>query len=299
MKRLIVLAGLLFFVTGISAQQLPVQSQFMYNKILINPATFDVGEQHLIWLKHRSQWTGFDDAPRTQLMGYNQALPNEKMVVGGYLFNDRFGPIRSIGMNGSYSYQLALNNDDLLFGMGISAGMYQIFLDAELVRLHEQDDDILTTGNDGVTLVPDAAFGTYLHNSDFYLGFSVLHLMKNRVLPYSANDLYANMALVHHYYLMGGYSFELNDDHDINANLLFDYIEGNIAHANIGATWSYKEFLNLGLGYSTNDAIILNTRFRIKEQYILGYSFDVVTSKLRDYNSGSHEITVGYRLFAD
>jgi len=296
MKKLLYICALVGIATSGYAQQLPVESQFMFSKVLVNPGVRDVDQEGIVWLKHRSQWVGFEDAPRTQLFGYNQALKNNKMIVGGYFFNDRYGPIRNSGFNINYSYHLDLNDDDLKLGLGLGLGLYQFAINGDLVRLHDQDDALVNESNNGRTWVPDASFGAYLYDKNWYAGLSILHLMRNKVNPYKANDIYANLASVHHYYLTGGYRHELNDEHAVKPNLLVDYIEGNILHMNLGVQWEYKKMMDLGLAWSTKDAIVFTSRFVIKENVQFSYSYDMTISKLRNYNSGSHEFMLGYRI---
>ena len=297
-NRMIPFLVLVLVVTTATAQQLPVQSQFMFSKMLINPAVKDTAEESVIWLKHRSQWVGFEDAPLTQLAGYHHEIKHHNMVVGGYLFNDRYGPIRNIGLNGTYSYHIALNERDLKLGLGLGLGIYQFLLDGDLIRLHDPDDDIVSEGNRGNTWVPDGSFGAYLYDKKFYVSLSILHLLRNKILPFKTSDIYANLAARHHYYIMAGYRFDMGEKQALKPNILFDYTEGNIPHANIGVIWEYQGFMNFGLAYSTLDAVVLSTKFIIKDRFILAYSYDAIVSKMRSYNSGSHEVMLGYRLNA-
>jgi hypothetical protein len=55
-----------------------------------------------------------------------------------------------------------------------------------------------------------------------------------------------------------------------------------------------KDFWWIGLSYRTGDAISILTGFQINSQFRIFYSYDYSLSKLTKYNSGSHEITIGY-----
>ena len=50
----------------------------------------------------------------------------------------------------------------------------------------------------------------------------------------------------------------------------------------------------LGASYRFKDAVVLVAGVRVKNRLKLAYSYDIVTSPLRTYNSGSHEIILSF-----
>ena len=57
----------------------------------------------------------------------------------------------------------------------------------------------------------------------------------------------------------------------------------------------YQDLLWLGLSYRQSDAFVL--LFGIDYgQYFFGYSYDTSVSEINGYNSGSHELVVGYNF---
>ncbi len=48
-----------------------------------------------------------------------------------------------------------------------------------------------------------------------------------------------------------------------------------------------------GLGYRTGDAFVGMIEFQVTPQIRAGYAYDMSTSKLRTYTSGSHEVMLG------
>lgn len=53
-----------------------------------------------------------------------------------------------------------------------------------------------------------------------------------------------------------------------------------------------KKQLIAGFSFRLNDAIALQLGYTIKEKLQISYSYDIVTSPLRKYQSGSHELTI-------
>ena len=73
MKRNLLI--LLFFVaiSGVYAQQESQFTQFMYNKLLINPAYAGSRGVPSVTAVYRSQWVGFEGAPQSMLATFNRS----------------------------------------------------------------------------------------------------------------------------------------------------------------------------------------------------------------------------------
>jgi hypothetical protein len=50
----------------------------------------------------------------------------------------------------------------------------------------------------------------------------------------------------------------------------------------------------VGAGYRVQDAIVLQAGMEIIPNMKLGYSYDLTTSEIKTYSSGTHEIVLGY-----
>ena len=98
---------LLFLMISVycSAQQLPHYSLYMFNDAVINPAVVGTKDYNRIDLISRSQWSGFEGAPKTQLLSYQRAQ-GENMGLAGTVFNDVTGPISRTGVQLSYAYNI-------------------------------------------------------------------------------------------------------------------------------------------------------------------------------------------------
>jgi hypothetical protein len=51
-----------------------------------------------------------------------------------------------------------------------------------------------------------------------------------------------------------------------------------------------------GLSYRLKDAISVLLGYIYDEQFYFGYAYDIGTTDLRKFNSGTHEIMIGYRF---
>ena len=55
--------------------------------------------------------------------------------------------------------------------------------------------------------------------------------------------------------------------------------------------------LTLGVAWRWDAAMIFMAGFQISDGLYIGYGYDLETTKLRRYNSGSHEIFLRFELF--
>ena len=91
------------------SHQLPLNSQYKYNPLVINPAFSGITESSSIILMNRNQWTGFVDEPiRTTSISAHHALNNQKHGLGSLLFSDRTGAINIHGLDLMYSFKFPI-----------------------------------------------------------------------------------------------------------------------------------------------------------------------------------------------
>ncbi|MBI4645032.1 MAG: PorP/SprF family type IX secretion system membrane protein [Bacteroidia bacterium] len=167
--------------TGLYAQQLPQQSQYMFNDLMYNPAVAGTRDYYQAISNNRYQWIGIVDAPRTYMLsvyGPNRGL---NMGYGGYIFNDVTGPTSRTGLNAAYAYQFKAT-EDLKISLGLSLGLLQYKVDFTKITFKEEEKTIENELN--TDYMPDANFGVYVFSSKYYGCFSVNQLFNNRIKIY-------------------------------------------------------------------------------------------------------------------
>jgi type IX secretion system PorP/SprF family membrane protein len=96
---------------------------------------------------------------------------------------------------------------------------------------------------------------------------------------------------------MGGYVFDLNPNLKFKPAVMFKAVQGAPIQSDITANFLFSEKLTLGAAYRVNAAWSALAAFQITDGLMLGYSYDGDTTKLANYNSGSHEIFLRFELF--
>ena len=286
---------LLLFITlagVVNAQQQPLYSQYMFNRFLLNPAITGNVDYIPLRLTARQQWVGIDNAPSTQAISGHTLLGNKSMGVGGYIFADRFGPETKIGLQGTYSYILELNsiNSKLSFGLALKAFQYK--LDYNQMTAIDEGDEVLYK-NSETAFVPDADFGIYLQGERYFAGVSATQLIQ---LPIKIAEKEVDKnSMIRHYYLLGGYKFQLGEQFELEPSILAKGTEKTPFNLDVNLRGIYMQNYWLGASYRTSGEIIamLGVKFN---GFIFGYAFDYSTSEIKNFQSGSHEIMIGYNF---
>ena len=277
----------LVFVNYSQAQQLPHYSLYMFNDIAINPAVCGTKSSDMVFLSHRSQWSGFDGAPKTQLLSYNRNQ-NKNMGLGAVLFNDVTGPVSMTGAQISYGYNVKMSYEYTL-SFGLSANIFQYVFDGTKTQLHDDIYDPAAPGILEKTLVADATFGTYFYNDKLYIGLSVPNLIQSKI------NITTDNRLSRHYFIHSGYKFTLNNKFDFEPSLMFKATSSTPLQFDLNLRTIYDNKYWGGLSYRHKDAFVVMLGMDYKN-YAFGYSFDFILSDINSHASGSHGITLGYKF---
>jgi type IX secretion system PorP/SprF family membrane protein len=293
MKTKYTILSFVFMLSNLVAQQLPQYSQYMLNQMAINPAVAGKDDFSEVRSNNRLQWVGITDAPRTYMLTLQGPIKAKNMGLGMNLYTDIVGPTRRTGLNFSYAYHLKVT-EDIKLSMAVSGGILQWGIDGNKLTLHDDgDQQLLTTYQ--TTIVPDFGTGLYLYQKNkFYLGFSVPQIYQAQIKLYKG--AYKNSKIVQQYNLNGGYTFELNDDFKVEPSFLLKYEYPAPPKLDIGVRGIYKDQIWLGAAYRTNDAISAIVGYVYQDYLMIGYSYDITTSKIQKYAGGTHEVMLGIKF---
>jgi len=286
--KLITLKILLILVAfQVSGQQLTQQSQYMLNHFDINPAVAGSNEFLNLSFSFRKLWTGIIGSPSLQTLSSHMEV-YDGMGVGAKIFNYTAGPERKTGFEGAYAYHLSLDNIESKIAFGLSFEIYQYFLDKSGMDVEEEDDEAFLGTEE--MIVPDGSFGTYLYGKTYYVGLAVPQLIQRNIKLKS--DI-LEQKRVRHYFLHGGYIYQINREFIIEPSMLVKLIEIGLFQADINALLTYQNMVSLGVSYRTSDAIIVMLGYQY-DKFRIGYSMDLTLSDIRAYSSGSHEVFISY-----
>jgi type IX secretion system PorP/SprF family membrane protein len=290
MKTRILLFALLFTGVVSYAQQDAQFTQYMYNTINVNPAYAGSRGAMSIFALHRTQWVGLEGAPVTNAVSINTPLNGSNLGLGVSIINDKIGPTHENTISADLSYTIPTSETfKLSFGVKATANLF----DLDVTRLNPADDDpSLHDFNN--KFFPNIGAGVYWHSNKAYIGFSVPNFIESN--RYDDNKVAIFREKIN-YYLITGYVFDLNNSIKFKPAVLTKMVEGAPLQVDLSGNFMFNEKFVVGLAYRWSAALSAMVGFQVSEGLYIGYGYDLETTNLDNYNSGSHEIFLRYELF--
>jgi len=289
LKRITLFCLALLLAGGVMGQQLPLNSQYILNQYEINPAVAGSDDGLPLGFTFRKLWMGMEGSPSIQTLSAHMEVA-EHMGVGLKVFNVSSGPLRRTGGEVTYAYHIPLSGGKQNLSFGLSGLFYQYNLDLSGLEVRDPDDPVLMNSEESM-IVPDVSFGTYFYGENYYVGLAVPQLLSRKVDLKS--DVELEQQQVRHYFLHGGYIFDINEQFSLEPSVLMKLIEAGIFQADINVRMTYNKMVSFGLSYRTGDALVVQLGYQ-SQNFLIGYAYDITLSDVRTASSGSHEIMMIY-----
>ena len=293
MKRIITFIIILFFTQEIFAQQVYQLTHYMVNDFAFNPAIAGSDETFVGKASFRKQWSGIEGAPTTGLVSIHGNLNDNRTVgLGAILYSDNTGPIGRTGATLAYAYHLPLVENETYLGIGVGANLMSYKINFNELITRDDGDPQIGTG-DQSKMGADANLGLYLKGTNFWAGLSINQMFASKFAFIGDVESIENNR---HIFLGGGVTFDAGDNLAIAPSILMKSVAGAGAQFELGARAIVNNNYWAGLSYRTEDAMAILVGLQLDSSLNLAYSYDITTSDLNTYTSGTHEITVGYNF---
>jgi type IX secretion system PorP/SprF family membrane protein len=296
-------------------QQDLLTTQWAYNKLTVNPAYAGGKDLFSARALHRQQWVGVDGRPVTTVLNFHSPLLNSRMGLGLSYAHDKLGVLNTHYVAISYAYRLPLENGHTL-AFGVNGGMQTFEIrTSELEAVHSTDPFLQS---DLSKVNARVGTGIYYYDSKFYVGVSAPNLIPNRLYK---EDEVASEAFQGeqgeqsvHLYGMAGYAIEFaGGDFVLKPQVLFKAVTSREKSAPFQADFNLSlilyerlvvggtvrtTFSNRSNSYdleNVSSADVMIGVYANKNWYI-GYAYDFTLGKLNQYDTGSHEIMLGFDM---
>lgn len=295
MRGILTAAACAVVVGATFAQQDPQFTQYMFDRLSVNPAVAGTTGQLCGTLLLRQQWTGFDGAPKTGLLNGHMPISKIRSGVGLSVYLDELGQQKSTFARFHYSYHIPIGQGKL--ALGVYAGLGSHTLGRNWLARDPVADDSAIPANGQSDSGFDLGAGIYYTSPKFWLGISSTHLPESEL-----DDVSIQMA--RHYFVQAGYDWALGgDDKYVLQPSTMVKSDGTSTQIDLNATFLYNKMVWVGVSYRTEDAIAPMIGYQMKpndkSMLRIGYSYDVTTSALKNYGSGSHEIMLNYCILLE
>ena len=292
MKRrytLLFLFGLLY-TWGIYAQQVPVNSLYMFDQQVINPAYVGAHVQFSATAVHRNQWVNFPGAPATSSFTTQSTFFQNTVGVGLTFRNDKIGVHDNNEVYMAYSYKLRMPYGYL--NMGLMGGFQFIKSNWDELDLYQDGDNNLS----GITRSnwnPNVGTGLFYTSGDLYVGISVPFLLNSDLI--SGKGVLSEGRRRRAYFGTFGNKFMISKDLDFMPQVLVRFQEGAPLTFDMNAHFIYMDAVGMGMSYRLTEGISAMFELKLNENLHVGYAYDITTSPLQRYSNGTHEILINYR----
>jgi type IX secretion system PorP/SprF family membrane protein len=302
MKK-IILPILILFAFALSIVNLQAQDETIYghyhvNPILINPGANGFSDRyHRIFFNFRSQWTGIAGAPNSYSISYNGPI-NNQLGVGVAFFGEDIAQISRQRGQAAFSYRFQA--EDFKISAGFSGEFHRFRVDPSVRNdpFYEQNDEVLEEHINGISEF-DASVGLYAtFKENTFFGVALPSIVGSR-LDEIGNTSATSTSFLSYYTFFVGHRFGSDGDSDADiwvepslmlrkvrqapflgdANLKVGFLGGKLI---TGLTYRF--------GHDGGFAALLGTQYSTLQIY---YSYDIYFGDFQDYNSGTHEITLG------
>lgn len=292
MRKLYFILILSLFLKSIDlkAQSDSKLANFILSPLTYNPAYAGSYQGLSISSVYSSQWVGFDGAPKTLFLSGHTKF-DDQVGIGMDVMSDKVGASSENRIVGNYAYHLDLDYDWKL-SMGIKGGVSSYAIDYSLLSIYNPSEfnDVKEKVS---TLSPIVGAGFYIHNENFFAGFSIPNF-----LTYKKIDAYRNTEVnsAINYFITAGYKWKLESDLYIQPTVLSRIINGAPISVIPAVNLNWNDTFFASINYEDNVSMGAFIGYRFMEKFTLGYSYDSSTNNFNRYNGGIHSIFLNFRL---
>ncbi len=296
----------LLFISARS-QISPVYSKHYNYEQFVNPAITGRDYYPVVNFAHKKYWLGTKDSPSTTCIGasmrlgtYNFYTPRmmvnrskftskSRVGLGGFIMHETDGPLNYLNGTLTYSYFIPFNNASTQLSFGISAQFHSYSVNMGMLDPLDDNDPELMKLNDK-KLVPEAGFGVYLHDDQFFAGLSVNDLLLSD-LPLDDNDHNKNKR---DFFFQTGYKFFLKR-FELEPSIFIAKINNTPLYKFASLKLYYMNYNWFAVSYRSTKSFMVSAGLRLSRFY-LAYNYEHSVSKMMKYFEGSHEIMLGVNI---
>jgi type IX secretion system PorP/SprF family membrane protein len=283
-QKIYILIGFVFFLTTRTF----AQSSFLYNfyhqnQMVYNPSAVGQDEGANVFVNYRQQWTGFDGAPKTAMIGAQGSYGNSG-GIGILVMSNTWGVFNDNLIKISNAYRLKLSHHAQL-AMGISLGVQARQVDYKRLTVEQlEEDDVLNSRLNALS--NDWAFTS---------GFGMTYKRENLVVGLSAPELYDTRegAFLQTKMAYLSYQFE-REMFKIIPSTLVKVVKNSPTQFDINLQGMWNDLIWVQPTYRSNKSVILSTGINY-ENIRFGYAFEMAGSST-NINNNTHEIMLAIQF---
>ncbi len=290
--KFLVITGVIMIASqSINAQSRYFDERYLYTQAhlspqLINPGAYGSTQQQQILVNYRNKWAGIDGAPTTLTLSYNGPVGNS-LAIGINVLSDRFGSLETT--KGAFGVSYTIKSPTNQIGFGISAE----YIKHGLSGFGNADplDPLIGLGLAGAEYF-DATLGVYgIYMDRFTYGLSLPSVVSSRITELKDAPLDREIGII----VQAGYKVDVQEDITMTPSIILKKLANVPTHLDLNLVFGFlNDKLLAGASYTLGAdkrlGFLIGTKM---EKLNLFYSYNTSSNLIQDYNSGSHELTLG------
>ena len=146
-------------------------------------------------------------------------------------------------------------------------------LKKELLENEKETEETLKLRDSRRMVVPNILESVHLDSDDFNIGSETRHM-----------------------FAAAGYVFDINNDFKFKPHAFMKYASEAPISLDLNANLFMYDFVEVGLGYRTDDSITAMVNFLVSPSIRIGYAYDSIQSELSFLTKASHEIFINFDI---
>ena len=281
------------YASYIHAQQDPNYTQYMYNMNVMNPAYAGSKENMAGSFMYRQQWVGLEGAPKTATFSLHSPI-GKNVGLGISAISDKIGPVEENNVYADFSYTLNLGGSNrLALGLKAGATFHKIGLFSDIGNGYIQQPGDLAFSENTNSAKLNIGTGLFYYTEKYYLALSIPNMLNSKHLDVTQNgQLYQFGSDVKHYFITGGYVFNLSDNTKFKPSFMMKSAFNVPMSIDLSSNFLFYNKFEAGASYRLNDSFAAMVNFAISPTIRIGYAYDYIISDLKVTTVASHEIMV-------
>lgn len=280
----------------VSAQQLPLYSQYYFNKFIYNPAFAGEQEKMEAYIISRRQWTGVPGY-ETNALTVSGVPGNTNVGLGLHVVNDKNSIVKTNSVYGSYAYRIKLDDKQSYIALGMALGLWDARFNMNNIVVTDPNDPVIPLLNNNGGPIFDANLGLNVKAKNLQVGLALPQVFSNRQNFRDNYNKVVDYNLQTHFIATVSYDiWAVPDKLKIQPFIMYkstknapDQVDANLMLDWIGKGW-------LGAAYRDDYAVTFTGGIKVASMLRVGYAYDMSISNQSAALGGTHELTLGISL---
>lgn len=290
MKKVFLAALLSLSLSGVTAQEQRIVSQFFMNPYVYNPAYAGVEGHSAVYVMYRSQWVGLEGAPTFSHVNFHTPL-KKGLALGILGYNDQESILTTSGLKGTLSYLAAFDKKHYIrFGMSLGLGTSRLDINQIDNPFDPAFANLVESSNFAIV-----DFGATYHSGHFNFGFAIPNLISRDVLSEDGISK-VTISPTENVLFKVNYRGHISDDYAIEPHIIYRFSTVNASQYEIATIVHVKHLIWLGGSFRQDAGMTGLLGFKVKEKIGIGYAYELGNSDISSFTGATHELHIGYHL---